>query len=173
MDLQEFGRRLSGYRQEPGDAQDALLLSDCVVLLGRLERPLDDLGNHSASGDMTAALETGKQILVEILEFVTQHCGSDAVSRDLTRVCDLRDTLRDMKNLISRSFWASLFRVRSTHEDLRQQAYLKLGHEFAEVFRDLLAVLDGHFASQAYQAEWQSSCRILIEDFRRRWQPER
>lgn len=169
MDLKEFGRRLSGYRQEPGDAQDALLLSDCVVLLGRLERLLDVLEKQAAAEDMTAALETGKELLVEILEFVTQRCGSDAVSRDLSRVCDLRDTLRDMKNLISRSFWASLFRVRSTHEDLRQQAYRQLGHEFAEVFRDLLSVLDGHFASKAYVSEWQSTCRVLIEDFRRRW----
>lgn len=169
MDLQEFGRRLSGYRQGPDDAQDALLLNDCVVLLGQLEVLLDDLERHSAVDDMSAALETGKEILVEILEFVTRHCGSDAVARDLSRVCDLRDTLRDMKNLISRSFWASLFRVRSTHEDLRRQAYRQLGHEFAEVFRDLLSVLDGHFAARAYVTEWQSSCRILIEDFRRRW----
>ncbi len=169
MDVQEFGRRLSGYRQEPGDAHDALLLNDCVVLLGRLESQLGILEKHSAAQDMTASLETGKEMLVEILEFVTEHCGSDSVSRDLSRVCDLRDTLRDMKNLISRSFWASLFRVRSTHEDLRQQAYRQLGHEFAEVFHDLLAVLDGHFASPKYVAEWQSSCRVLIEDFRRRW----
>ncbi|MHC4875852.1 MAG: hypothetical protein ACYTGL_05090 [Planctomycetota bacterium] len=169
MDLQEFGRRLSGYRQEPTDAQDALLMSDCVLLLGQLERKLGVLERQSAAEDMTAALETGKEMLVEILEFVTQHCGTEAVSRDLSRVCDLRDTLRDMKNLISRSFWASLFRVRSTHEDLRQQAYRQLGHEFAEVFRDLLSVLDGHFNSSANVSEWQSSCRILIEDFRRRW----
>ncbi len=169
MDIQEFGRRLSGYRQEPTDAQDALLMSDCVLLLGQLERKLGILERQSAAEDMTAALETGKEMLVEILEFVTQHCGTEAVSRDLSRVCDLRDTLRDMKNLISRSFWASLFRVRSTHEDLRQQAYRQLGHEFAEVFRDLLSVLDGHFNSRANATEWQSSCRILIEDFRRRW----
>ena len=144
-------------------------MSDCVLLLGQLERKLGILERQSAAEDMTAALETGKEMLVEILEFVTQHCGTEAVSRDLSRVCDLRDTLRDMKNLISRSFWASLFRVRSTHEDLRQQAYRQLGHEFAEVFRDLLSVLDGHFNSRANATEWQSSCRILIEDFRRRW----
>lgn len=77
--------------------------------------------------------------------------------------------MRDLQRLLGRTFWANLFRVESSHNDLRIQSYRQVGLDFADVLKDLLSVVDGHFNSRQKAAEWQSSSRSLIEDFRQRW----
>ena len=169
MNFQEFSRQLESFQDESPQSHDGQLEDDCILILGRLEAFLERMEARGRSDDMNHSLETGKSMLVGLLDFVTQRFGSDAVARDLSRICELRDTIRDLQGLASRAFWAGLFRTRSTHEELRQQAYRQVGLEFAEVFRDLLSVVDGHFESSERRLDWQSSCRILIDEFRQRW----
>ena len=169
MNIQEFSRQLEGFREESPQSHDGQLEDDCILILGRLESFLEKMSGRGRLDDMNHSLEVGKAMLVALLDFVTQRFGSDSVARDLSRICELRDTIRDLQGLVSRAFWTGLFRTRSTHEELRQQAYRQVGLEFAEVFRDLLSVVDGHFASSQRRLDWQSSCRILIDEFRQQW----
>ena len=130
---------------------------------------LENLAGKSSQGDTSGAVEAGKELLVELLEFVTVRFGDKAVASDLTKICALRDSMKEFQRLLGRTFWASLFRVESSHNEHRIQAYRQIGLAFADVLKDLLSVVDGHFNSPRKTAEWQSSSRALIEDFRQRW----
>jgi len=169
MNLQQFRQQLEDFRNDSAEACDARLETECIQLLGRLEVRIEQISGRSHAGDLTSALESGKEMLVDLLEFITQRFGSEAVARDLPRICELRDTVRDIQTLITRGFWKKLFRMHSSNEELIQQAYRQVGAEFAELFRDLLSGIDGHFHASATAAEWKSSCRILIDDFRQHW----
>ncbi|MDA1162907.1 MAG: hypothetical protein O3B13_07385 [Planctomycetota bacterium] len=169
MKFQKFSEQLEGFRNVDPNVRDQRLESDCLRLLSRLQVHLETLGAKSSQDDTNGALETGKELLVELLDFVTVRFGDKAVTSDLTRICELRDSMRELKRLLGRIFWAKLFRVESSHNEFRIQAYRQIGHDFADVLRDLLSVVDGHFNSREKAAEWQSSSRILIEDFRQRW----
>ena len=118
---------------------------------------------------MKATVEAGKSLLVELLEFVIVRFGDKAVSSDLENICILRDSMRELQRLIGRTFWANLFRAEPSHNDYRLQLYRQIGLHFADVLKDLMSVVDSHFNSSQKTADWQSSSRVLIEDFRQRW----
>lgn len=169
MDFQDFSRKLQQYRTDSVEARDAQLESDCIQLLGRLEAHLRTIRFTKRSRRADAALEVGKEILVDILEFVTERYGDHAVATDLSRICFVRDLIRDLKTIMSRGVWAHLLRGNSTHFDLKKQAFEKVGIEFTEIFRELLSVVDGHFYAENKVREWRSGCRILIDEFRQQW----
>ena len=170
MDLQKFSQKLEGFRSASPESQDLRLENECMLLLARMEMLLEKLETKTTQGDTNGALETGKELLVELLEFLMQRFGNDSVARDLTPICELRDSIRDLQSLLSRSFWANLFRTESSHHEVRIQAYRQIGHDFVDVLRDLLSVVDGHFHSPVKIADWRSSSRVLVEDFRQRWE---
>lgn len=169
MDLQKFSEQLDGYRTADPAVRDQRLEHDCLILLSRMQLLLERVAAKSSQDDMKATIEAGKALLVELLEFVTVRFGDKAVASDLTKICELRDSMRDLQRMIGRTFWANLFRVESSHNDYRLQLYRQIGLDFADVLKDLMSVVDGHFNSPQKTADWQSSSRVLIEDFRQRW----
>lgn len=169
MDLQKFSEQLDGYRAADPAVRDQRLEHDCLILLSRMQLLLERIGAKSSQHDMKATVETGKSLLVELLEFVAVRFGDKAVASDLTKICALRDSMRDLQRLIGRTFWASLFRAESSHNDYRLQLYRQIGLDFADVLKDLMSVVDGHFNSPQKTTDWQSSSRVLIEDFRQHW----
>lgn len=169
MKFQEFSQKLEGYRTISPELQDQQLEQGCLRLLSRLESKLEIIGRRSLAEDMNGTLEAGKELLVELLDFVTERFGDTSLSRDLTRICELRDAIRELQRMMNRSFWASLFGVESSHNEYRIQAYRSIGHRFCDVLRELLSVVDGHFRNPDLVTAWQSSSRALIEDFRQRW----
>ena len=169
MDLQKFSEQLDGYRTADPAVRDQRLEHACLRLLSQMQQQLEKIGVKSSQDDMKGTIEAGKALLVELLEFVTLRFGDKAVASDLTKICELRDSMRDLQSLIGRTFWANLFRVESSHNDYRLQLYRQIGLDFADVLKDLMSVIDGHFNSPKKTTEWQSSSRVLIEDFRQRW----
>jgi hypothetical protein len=169
MDLQKFGEQLDGFRTADPAVRDQRLEHDCLLLLSRMQMLIEKIATKSSLNDMKGVIEAGKELLVELLEFVTVRFGDKAVASDLTRICELRDSMRDLQRLMGRTFWAGLFRTVSTHNEHRIQSYRQIGLDFADVLKDLMSVVDGHFNSPKKTAEWQSSSRVLIEDFRQRW----
>lgn len=169
MDLQKFGEQLDGFRTADPAVRDQRLEHDCLLLLGRMQLLIEKLATKSSLNDMKSVLDAGKELLVELLEFVTARFGDKAVASDLTKICELRDSMRDLQRLMGRTFWAGLFRTESTHHEHRIQSYRQIGLDFANVLKDLMSVVDGHFNSPKKTTEWQSSSRVLIEDFRQRW----
>lgn len=169
MDLKKFSEQLDGYRTADPAVRDQRLEHDCLILLSRLQLLLEKIAVKSSLNDMKGTVEAGKVLLVELLEFVTVRFGDKAVASDLTKICELRDSMRDLQQVIGRMFWAGLFRIESTHNEYRIQLYRQIGLDFADVLKDLMSVVDGHFNSPKKTAEWQSSSRVLIEDFRQRW----
>lgn len=169
MDLQKFSEQLDGYRTADPAVRDQRLEHDCLILLSRLQLLLERVAAKSSQDDMKATIEAGKALLVELLEFVIVRFGDKAVASDLTKICELRDSMRDLQRMIGRTFWANLFRVESSHNDHRLQLYRQIGLDFANVLKDLMSVVDGHFNSPQKTADWQSSSRVFIEDFRQRW----
>ena len=169
MDLQKFGERLEGFRTADPVIRDQRLEHDCLLLLSRMQLLLEKVAARSAQSDISGTIEAGKELLVELLEFVTVRFGDKAVASDLTRICELRDSMKELQRLLGRTFWAGLFRVESSHNEHRIQAYRQIGLDFADVLKDLMSVVDGHFNSPKKTTEWQSSSRALIEDFRQSW----
>jgi hypothetical protein len=169
MDLQKFGEQLDGFRTADPAVRDQRLEHDCLLLLSRMQLLLEKIATKSALNDMKGVIEAGKELLVELLEFVTVRFGDKSVASDLTKICELRDSMRDLLRLMGRTFWAGLFRTESTHNEHRIQSYRQIGLDFADVLKDLMSVVDGHFNSPKKTAEWQSSSRVVIEDFRQRW----
>lgn len=169
MNLEKFGKQLDGFRTADPRVRDQRLESDCLTLLSRMQLMLEKLEQKSSMNDTNGSIEAGKVLLVELLEFVTVRFGDNAVAADLSKVCELRDSMRELQRLIGRTFWAKLFRVESSHNEMRIQAYRQIGLDFADVLKELMSVVDGHFNSPQKTAEWQSSSRALIEDFRQRW----
>ena len=169
MNLEKFGQQLDGFRTADPQVRDQRLENDCLTLLSRSQLLLERLERKSSQDDTNGSIEAGKMLLVELLEFVTTRFGDKSVAADLTKICELRDSMRDLQQLIGRTFWAKLFRVQSSYNDLRIQAYRQIGLDFADVLKDLMSVVDGHFNSPQKMADWQSSSRALVEDFRQRW----
>lgn len=169
MDLQKFGEQLEGFRTADPRIRDQRLEKDCLILLSRMQVLLERLAVQSSQEDISGTIEAGKVLLVELLEFLTARFGDKAVAGDLTRICQLRDSMKELQRLLGRTFWAGLFRIESTHNEHRLQAYCQIGLDFADVLKDLLSVADGHFNSPVKRAEWQSGSRALIEDFRQHW----
>ena len=169
MDLQKFSEQLDRYRGTDPAVRDQRLEHDCLILLSRMQLLLEKIGSKSSQQDMKATVEAGKSLLVELLEFVIVRFGDKAVASDLENICMLRDSMRDLQRLIGRTFWANLFRTESSHNDSRFHLYRQIGLHFADVLKDLMSVVDGHFNSPQKTADWQSSSRVLIEDFRQRW----
>lgn len=170
MNLAEFSNQLAGYRsggrQELPDAQ---LHDDCVRLLSRLELLLNSLSEEPTPKHRYRALETGKAILIELLEFLTEHFGPEVVAQELPRICELRDLARDVQSLIRPGLLSKLLGSKESPEELRTQAYRHVGSEFSQVIRNLLAIVDGNFQEHETANDWRGSCRVFIEDFRRRW----
>tara|TARA_R110002072_G_scaffold303123_1_gene494736 strand:+ start:177698 stop:178207 length:510 start_codon:yes stop_codon:yes gene_type:complete len=169
MDLKKFSEQLEGYRSADPAVRDQRLEHDCLILLSRLQLLLEKVAAKSEQHDIKGVIEAGKALLVELLEFVTMRFGDKAVASDLTKICELRDSMKDLQRLIGRTFWAGLFRVESSHKEHQIQLYRQIGLDFADVLKDLMSVVDGHFNSPGKTAEWQSSSRVLIEDFRQHW----
>lgn len=170
MDLQEFSKHLEGHRRDSTESLDGQLVDDCIRLLAQLESQVDRLpASNGMSGVMHLALETAKEMLVIAIDFVTQRFGQESVARDLHRVCELRDSARDLQQMLKRSFWQSLFARNSIDDPLAQHAYRQLGNDFAEVFASILSHVDPHYANAASVPEWRASCAIMIEEFRQRW----
>lgn len=169
MDLQKFGEQLEGYRTADPAVRDQRLEHDCLILLSRMQLLLEKIAAKSSKTEMKMKVEFGRGLLVELLEFVTVRFGDKSVASDLTKICELRDSMRELQRLIGRTFWAGLFNTASTHDEYRIQLYRKIGLDFADVLKELMSVVDGHFNSPTKTAEWQSSSRALIEDFRQNW----
>ncbi len=157
MDLHEFGRKLDGYRESvDGTAAPAAgsrgnkaagLEPACDELIRRLHHLLDRLARHQMRRNQRGSLETAKELLVEVIDFVTQRLGGHAVASDLSRICDLRDTIGDLQSLTDGQFWRRVFRMKTSHNDLREQALRRVGVDFVDVFRNLLSLVDGHLPS--------------------------
>ena len=169
MNLDEFSKQLAGYRESSLETRDVRLHDDCIVLLSELAHLLDRLDREAKSARLSGAIDVAKDILVEMLEFDAHHFGNDSVAPVLGRVCELRDMARDIQSLVGRSFWSRLFGGDHQHDELRQQAYRQLGEEFAVGYRELLSVIDGNFEMHETTNEWRASCRVFVDDFRRRW----
>lgn len=169
MNLEEFSRQLAVNRDISPQSQDQRLADECIALLAILERLLESLGTQAAAGKQVEVIESAKEMLVEMLEFLTSHFGTEAVALEIARVCELRDMAKDVQTLVGQSFFSRLFGAKSASQELKQQAYRQLGEEFAVVFRSLLAVVDGNFRTHPQTNEWRASCRVFIDDFRRQW----
>ena len=169
MDLREFSRQLEGHRRDSRESDDAALRNDCIHLLGRIECHVDQFSAKIASHDLYGQLETLKVMLVEILDFIRQRFGNDATAACVPRICELRDTVNDLQQLVSRGFWSTLLRRKATPDQLQLQACRQAGSEFADLFQELLSVIDEQFHAPERAAEWRSSYRVLIEEFRERW----
>ena len=169
MDLQEFSRQLTVSRDESPESQDVRLQDECVVLLAQLERLLEKVGEASQNTRHREAIEAAKEILVEMLEFLSARFGAEAVALEIARVCELRDMAKDVQTLVGQGFFSRLFGSKQASQELKLQAYRQLGEEFAVVYRALLALIDGNFRLQTFANDWRSSCRVFLDDFRRQW----
>ena len=122
MDLKKFSEQLDGFRTADPAVRDQRLETDCLNLLSRLQLLLEKVAAKSSQDDMKGTIEVGRALLVELLEFVTARFGDKAVASDLTKICELRDSMRDLQRLLGRTFWAGLFRVESTPQRLSPPA---------------------------------------------------
>ncbi len=169
MNLEEFSRQLAANRDISPESLDERLQDECIALLANLERLLEELGVTSEAGKQVEVIEYAKEMLVEILEFLSERFGNEAVALEITRVCELRDMAKDVQTLVGKGFFSRMFGAKNASLELKQQAYRQLGEEFAVVFRALLAVIDGNFRTQLFTNEWRASCRVFVDDFRRQW----
>jgi hypothetical protein len=169
MDLQEFGRKLETYRLESPEVRDARLQEDCQSLIKTLDSLLPNLREPMKSSRLSDCLECCKEILVEMLDFLTSHYGNSIVEPQLHKICELRDTVRDLQSMATRGFWGRLFYANSSHDDLRRQATRQVSIDFVNVYRSLLAQVDEQFHTVEIRNEWRSECRAFLEDFRQRW----
>ncbi len=169
MNLDEFSKHLAGYRSHGVESQDERLHDECIRLLSRIEGLLEEMGTSVSGKQRYDSLESGKEMLVEIFDFMASHFGSASVAAELPRVCELRDMVGDVQELIRPSVLTRLFGAKNNSEELRHLAYRQVGDEFSQVYRTLLAIVDGNFSSQEKSKEWSTSCRAFLDDFRRRW----
>ena len=145
-----------------------VLVSLLIVFLVLMQRPKNEGLGAAFGGGVTDNL-FGAQTTNVLQTITRQHFGNDSVAPALGRVCELRDMARDIQSLVGRSFWSRLFGGDHQHDELRQQAYRQLGEEFAVAYRELLSVIDGNFEMHETTNEWRASCRVFVDDFRRRW----
>lgn len=169
MDLKEFGRKLEAYRLESPEVRDARLNDDCQSLLACLNPLLPKLRDPMKPGRLSDGLEVCKELLVEILDFLTRRFGSSIVEPDLDRICEVRDTVRDLQALATRGFWGRLFYARSSHDDLKRQAARQVSIDFCNIYRALLSHVDERFCGEEARNHWRRECREFLEAFRERW----
>jgi hypothetical protein len=114
MDLQEFSKHLDGHRSDSSELRDGQLENDCIQLLGQLEAMVERLPSANANDvELIQSLETAKEMLVIVLDFVTQRFGHDTVAPNLGRVCELRDSAKDLQQMLKPGFWNSLLPKKS------------------------------------------------------------
>ena len=166
MDIKEFGRKLEAYRLESPEVRDARLQEDCQRLLNSL---LPKVREPMKSSRLSDCLEACKEVLVELLDFLTSHYGSSIVEPQLHKICELRDTVRDLQSIATRGVWGRIFYAYSSHDDLRQQATRQVSIEFFNLYRSLLAHMDEQYHGLEMRNEWQGQCRAFLDDFRQRW----
>ena len=170
MDLQEFSKHLEGHRGDSQGSHESQLENDCIQLLAQLETMIERLPRPDRkNANYDPALEIAKEMLVIVIDFVTRRFGHDAVADDLRRVCELRDSVKDLQQMLKQGFWKSIFSKQTLDDPLTQHAYRQLGGEFAEVFGDILTQVNPHYSTTARVAEWRASCGILIDEFRQCW----
>ena len=169
MDLQEFGRKLETYRLESPEVRDGRLQEDCQSLMTLLHSLLPKLREPMKSSQLPDCLECCKEMLVEMLDFLTSHYGNSIVEPQLHKICELRDSVRDLQSIATRGFWGRLFYANSSHDDLRRQATRQISIRFLNMYRSLLAHMDENFHADDARNEWRSQCREFLEDFRQRW----
>jgi hypothetical protein len=169
MDLQEFSKHLDGHRGDSNTSQDAQLENDCIQVLAQLEIMVERLPLNGTDSEFDASLEIAKEMLVVVIDYVTQRFGQDTVAQELRRVCELRDSVRDLQQMLKRGFWKSLLSKKTVDDPLTQHAYRQLGKEFAEVFASVLNQVNDFYQTPAALAEWRAGCGILIDEFQQRW----
>lgn len=155
---------------ESPEVRDARLREECRTLMACLNSLLGKLRDPMKPGRLAESLECCKEMLVELLDFLTGRFGSAIVEADLQKICELRDTVRDLQTLSTRGFWGRIFYARSSHDDLKRQATRQACIDFCNIYRALLALVDEHFHSAKIQNEWRRDCRLFLESFRQRWQ---
>lgn len=170
MNLSEFSNQLADYRSGSSqETPDERLQDDCIRLLSGLDQLLNQFGDESTLKHRIHAIQIGKAILVELIEFVTFRFGTEILTADMPRVQELRDMVREVQSLIHPSLLSRVFGAKEAPEELRRQAYQQVGGEFAHVFRDILSIVDRNFREHDKANEWRSGCQVFIGDFRQRW----
>jgi hypothetical protein len=169
MDLQEFGKKLEAYRLESPEVRDARLQEECQTLMALLDSLASNIREPLNASRLSDCLESCKEILVEMLDFLTEQFGNAIVEPDLHRICELRDTVRDLQSMATRGFWGRLFYAHSSHDDLRHQATRQVCIEFCNLYRSLLAKVDDRYEELEARNNWRGQCRAFLEDFRGRW----
>ena len=118
---------------------------------------------------MLFVLNTCRELIVEVIEFVNGRMGNDTLTNELPRITSIRERTEKLLEAVNRPAWASVLGRKSMTAAQKATSYENLGRDYAELFKRCLAPIGKQFHSEDKLNEWQGSCQVFIDDLIRNW----
>jgi hypothetical protein len=166
-----------GESRTEEQAADIRLETDCLHLVSRLEQLLATLVDPELGGPVKSSLCRSKEMLVEVLEFTTNHFDSPAVELFSERVRQVCARSKHLEANLKEGFWNALTQnltlkrrhARQEEDNARRLEFSALGNELNDLFDDFFNTWKEHYSDPDRAAEWEDAYRVFLEDFRVRW----
>jgi hypothetical protein len=171
MKLSDYLAPLADERTTVSDVEDADLETGLFALMGRLEQTLQRLESGGDPARRHAAVDCGKEMLVELLDFAETQFPPEAVDELLARAGDLHDATKQFDRMVKHSWsgFAGFFGLKVAAAEGADEAYTRLGRDFRDLFADCFAKFVARFHAADKAQEWQSSCDVFLGDLSRKW----
>lgn len=167
MDLSAFDRELERYSATAHEGADAQLESECLALLGRVDFILQRLDELPSRQELDS-IEAGREVLVEVLEFLSNQRGADALTDELARVCATRDMMKRYEKELKGWPLARMFGWTPSRQ-VHEGEYMRIGKELRGLCSDLLGSVNSMFAEQDRLERVQDCCEALMNNMERLW----
>lgn len=168
MNLDAFNRELDRFSASASESDDALLENECMQLFGRVDFILQKLDESGSQRSEINSIEMGREVLVEVLEFLSNQRGADGLTQDLPRVCAVRDQLKRYEKELKGWPIARILGwtpSRQVHED----EFIRLGRELRTLCSDLLLSIQPLFNESQRSDRILDCCDALMNNLERLW----
>ena len=145
MNFDQFEKELERHRavqSSDGRLDEAALRNSSMELLSRIDHLLNQYDDVPERQKKKTLLGTGRNVLVECLDYVTGVYGAEYVEELLPKVCEIRDSLKSLEKELSGIAWVRSLLTSSTQWDFVDRNYRDVGTEICEVCAQLLKSLN-------------------------------
>ncbi len=163
-----------------GHSADIRLETDCLHLMSRLEQMLATLVDPELGGPVRSSLHRSKEMIVEVLEFTSQHVGPTAIDPHTKRVREICDRSKQIESGLDDGLWSLVvhnlpFSGRKTkerkqhEEDARRIEFAALGSDLNDLLSEIFSTWKSKFSEPERAEKWQETYSVFLEDFRVKW----
>ena len=164
-----------GQSAGTGSSDDAEHSRALFQLMGRLEQILSRLDAVTGAKRLPGAIETSKEILVELVEFSEERFEKNRTDAAIGRVCDFHENTKRFERMLGGQSWngfAAFIGIKLSYSDEVKAIYRQLGADLRDIVEQFFQLFESRFLSGEHAAEWHASVDVFLDDLVRKWKSQ-